>query len=222
MAVNDEKGWLYKIFTTGNMAIQKWKFAKGSDFEDLVLVDSTFYVLESSGTIASFQFVSHDSVTLQEYSLPPTAGKNEFEILYLDKKANRLVMLCKDCEVDDKNSLTSYAFDLTTKQFLPKSPYVINVKKIEELMNQKKVKFKPSAAAIHPITGELFIVSAINKMVVIADAQGNPTNIYRINPKMYKQPEGLTFTPEGHLLISNESADIGAANILLFKYNQVK
>jgi hypothetical protein len=42
--------------------------------------------------------------------------------------------------------------------------------------------------------------------------------VYKINPKLYKQPEGLTFTSKGDLIISNESADIGAANILFFKY----
>jgi hypothetical protein len=56
--------------------------------------------------------------------------------------------------------------------------------------------------------------------LVVADRNGNPEKVYKINPKLYKQPEGLTFTPEGDLLISNESADIGAANILIFKYNR--
>ena len=89
-------------------------------------------------------------------------------------------------------------------------------------MQEKKVRFKPSAAAIHPLTGRLFIISAINKVLVVADPNGNPEKIYKINPRLYKQPEGITFTPEGHLLISNESKDIGAANILIFKYNRGK
>jgi len=221
MAINDEKGWLYKIFTTGNMPIQKWKYTKGSDFEDLVLHDSTFYVLESGGRIGSFSFVNKDSVHFTEHKLP-VPGKNEFEILYHDEKANQLVMLCKDCEVDDKNSLTSWGYDLGAQQFKVEPYYVIDVRKIEALMNEKKVKFKPSAAAIHPLTGDLFIISSINKVMVVADRTGNPKALYRLNPALYKQPEGMTFTPDGHLLISNESADIGAANILLFKYNKAK
>lgn len=221
LAINDEKGWLYKIFTSGGMPIQKWKYTKGSDFEDLVLIDSTFYVLESGGKIASFQFVNKDSVSLTEHTLG-LPGQNEFEIIYYDKKADQVVLLCKDCESDDKNSLTSWAFDLKTQAYLKKPRYVIDVRKIEALMKQKKVKFKPSAAAIHPLTGELYIISSINKVIVVADQDGNPRSLYRLNPALYKQPEGMTFTPEGHLLISNESADIGAANILLFKFNKAK
>ena len=57
-AINDEKGWLYKINLSRNMAIQKWKYAKGADFEDLVLIDSTFYVLQSGGNILGFRYYS--------------------------------------------------------------------------------------------------------------------------------------------------------------------
>jgi len=35
------------------MAIQKWKFADKADYEDIVLVDSIFYVLQSKGNIIS-------------------------------------------------------------------------------------------------------------------------------------------------------------------------
>jgi uncharacterized protein YjiK len=218
-AISDEKGWLYKIFLSGNMAIQRWKFAKKADFEDVVLSDSTFYVLKSTGDLLSLQFNSHDSIRIKTYP-SPLPGKNEFEILYLDKEQHRLIMLCKKCDPDDNNSLTALAFDLSSRSFSPKPAYIIDIRKIETLIDEKKVRFKPSAAAIHPITGKLFIISAINKILVVADQNGNPEKVYKISPKLYKQPEGMTFTPEGHLLISNESKDIGAANILIFKYNK--
>jgi hypothetical protein len=96
--------------------------------------------------------------------------------------------------------------------------FVMDIRKIEDLLDEKKFRFKPSAAAIHPLTNELYIISSINKVLVIADVNGVPKKVYKINPKLYKQPEGLTFTSKGDLIISNESADIGAANILFFKY----
>jgi uncharacterized protein YjiK len=218
-AISDEKGWLYKIFLSGRKKIQKWKYAPGADFEDLVLVDSTFYVLQSNGNLLSYKFFTSDSVTVKTYN-SPIPGKNEFEILYWDREQHQLIMLCKDCEADNKNSLRSWAFDLTALTFLPDPAYIIDVRQIEDLMQEKKVKFKPSAAAIQPGTGRLFIISSINKVLVIADRNGNPEKVYRINPKLYKQPEGLTFTPGGDLLISNESADVGSANILIFKYTR--
>lgn len=217
LAINDERGWLYKIFLSNRNEIQKWKYAGGADFEDLVLVDSTFYVLQSNGRLISFKFQKPDSVKASNYQLQ-VPGSNEFEILYLDKEKNALIMLCKDCQADDKNSLSSYAFNLETHSFSPKPTFVMDIRKIETLMNEKGLHFKPSAAAIHPVTGELYIISSVNKLLVIADKNGVAQKAYRIDPKLFKQPEGITFSPKGDLVISNESADIGAANILYFNY----
>jgi uncharacterized protein YjiK len=218
-AISDEKAWLYKIFLSKGMEIQKWKFAGKKDYEDIVLFDSTFYVLQSKGNIISLRFFSPDSITAQEYNLN-LDGKNEFEILYPDKDQKRLIMLCKDCEADDKNSLTAWTFDLSSLTFSQTPAYVVDVRKIEELMQEKKVKFKPSAAAIHPLTGQLYIISSVNKVLVVADKNGVPEKVYKLNPALYKQPEGLTFSPEGHLIISNESANTGASDIMIFKYNK--
>lgn len=217
LAINDEVGWLYKIYLKEDPDIQKWKYSNGADFEDLVLVDSTFFVLESNGNIIRFKFVRPDSVDAKEFIFP-AEGKNEFEILYRDVNYNRLILLCKECEIDNKNSLTAYAFDLDSMAYSSTPPFVIDIRKIEDLLDEKKLKYKPSAAAVHPITKELYIISSINKVLVVADLNGIPKKVYKINPKLYKQPEGITFTSRGDLLVSNESADIGAANILFFKY----
>jgi hypothetical protein len=218
LAINDEVGWLYKIYLKEDPDIQKWKYSNGADFEDLVLMpDSTFYVLESNGNLISFKFIRPDSVKSEEFIFP-APGRNEFEILYHAPKQNKLILLCKDCEIDNKNSLTAFAFDIDSMAFAPTPAFVIDIRKIEELLDEKRLRFKPSAAAIHPVTKELYIISSVNKVLVIADQNGVPRKVYKINPRLYKQPEGMTFSSTGDLIISNESADIGAANILFFKY----
>lgn len=217
LAINDEVGWLYKIHLKEDPDIQKWKYFNGADFEDLVLSDSIFYVLESNGNIIRFKFIRPDSVKTNEFIFP-APGKNEFEILYHHPRENKLILLCKDCEIDNKNSLTAFSFDLDRMAYSSTPAFVIDIRKIEDLLDEKRLRYKPSAAAIHPVTGELYIISSINKVLVIADVNGIPKKVYKINPRLFKQPEGLTFTTKGDLIISNESADIGAANILFFKY----
>lgn len=217
LAINDEVGWLYKIYLKDNPDIQKWKYSNGADFEDLVLADSVFYVLESNGNIIRFKFLTPDSVDREEFIFP-APGRNEFEILYHHPRENRLILLCKDCEIDNKNSLTAFSFDIDSMAYASSPAFVIDIRKIETLLEQKRLRFKPSAAAIHPLTGELYIISSLNKVLVVADLMGVPKEVYKIKPRLYKQPEGLTFTSKGDLIISNESADIGAANILFFKY----
>ena len=81
----------------------------------------------------------------------------------------------------------------------------------------KKEKIKPSAAAVNPLTKNLYVLCSVNKLIFIEDAQGKLKDVIELNPKIYKQPEGMTFTPEGDLIISNEVNLEGYATLLLLK-----
>lgn len=214
-AINDEKGWLYKI--SNGRGIMHWEFSKGADFEDLVLLDSIFYVLESSGNILRLSFNAQNSIAVQEYTFDKGTGKDEFEILYYDPGRKKLILICKDCDLDKKHSLSTFAFDPTTGQY-EDSPFTINVQEIAHSLGDDKMKFKPSAASINPKNGLLYIISSINKLLVVMDSDGKLVKAYRIDPVVFKQPEGISFSPTGGMLISNESADVGVADILFYPY----
>ena len=214
-AINDEFGWLYKIHLLGKHDIRKWKFSDGGDYEDLVMIDTIFYALQSNGNIQAFTFGGQSTLLKADSQFPDK--RNEFEILYYDSVLRKLSLICKDCDADKKKSLTKYYYDPASKSY-EDTTQSIDVQKIAIMMGEKNLKFKPSAAAIHPVTGELYIISAVNDLLVITDLQGNPKISYQIDGKLFKQPEGIAFTPAGDLLISNEAADKGVANILLFKY----
>ena len=147
-------------------------------------------------------------------------GKNEFETLYYDSTIHQLILICKNCEQDTRNEVSSFAFDPSSSTF--SSSFKIETATIrEELGEDDKFRFKPSAAAIHPLTGELYIIASVNHVLVILNKDHSVKNAYKIDPGLFKQPEGLTFTPKGDLIISNEVADRGAAEILFFKYNKL-
>lgn len=213
-AINDERGWLYKLGLGNNRGMTRWKFSAGADFEDLVLLDSTFYVLQSNGNIIKVSFVDSSALISKQFEFTYGQG-NEFEILYYDEFRKKLILICKDCESDKKKSLTTYTFDPVTNEYSDQS-FSIDVKTIAATLGKKKIRFKPSAAAINPTDSMLYIVSSVNKLLVISDRNGIFKKAYPIDPAMFKQPEGITFTPSGSLIISNEAADIGVANILIF------
>lgn len=214
-AINDELGVLYKVYMRKKIKIEQWEFSKGSDYEDLVLVDSTFYALHSNGDITRFRIFSEDSSTVDEFEIP-ISGKNEFEAMYYDSTRG-IVIICKECETD-KNE--AYVFDPKTATYDRKPAYTIDISEIMRKQKQDEKEYKPSAAAIHPLTNELYIMSSVNKCIVTADLDGKVKEVYPINPALFKQPEGLTFTPKGDMLISNESAESGVGNILIFKRKQ--
>lgn len=219
-AISDATGWLYKIYPTHNLAIKKWKFAKNDDFEDIQLIDSTFYVLGSSGDIFRLKFINADLLKAEKFSLPEK-GKNEFESLYYDAENGNLNLLCKDCESDKKKSISMWSFHIQDYNFRL-SPVSIDVTIIAKDLGLDKIKIKPSATAIHPVTKELYILSSVNKLLIIADKNGKTKEVYPLNPDIFKQPEGMAFSPEGDLLISNESHETGPANILIFKMKKNK
>ena len=219
-AIQDEKGWLFKIHLNKNpLQIDQWKFSSSGDYEDIALADSNFYVLKSKGVIDKFKFSSGDSVELQAFKVPQNS-KNEFETLYYDSSIRRLIVICKNCEDDTKKQVTTWAFDPSTNSFSP--AFTIETSKIRQALGDSdKSRFKPSAAAVHPLTGELYVIASVNHALVILKKDHSVKGTYNINRSLFKQPEGLTFTPNGDLIISNESAERGtAANIIFFKYHK--
>jgi hypothetical protein len=51
---------------------------------------------------------------------------------------------------------------------------------------------------------------------MILDRNGELIRLYSLKPKLFTQPEGIAFEPDGDLLISNEGKG-GKAEILKFK-----
>ena len=214
-AISDATGWLYKIYPDRKMLVEKWKFGKNADYEDLQLVDSTFYILSSSGNIVSLKFYGHDSLKVNHFEFPDK-GKNEFETLYFDEASGQLNLICKDCKSDNKNYVSVWSFNPATQSYVLAS-FAIDANSISKQMNVKKMKFRPSAAAINPLTNELFILSSVNKVLVIAEKNGIIKKAYPLTPTLYQQPEGIAFTSSGDLLISNEADKEGPADILVIK-----
>ncbi|UEG49099.1 SdiA-regulated domain-containing protein [Ferruginibacter lapsinanis] len=216
-AIEDEDGLFYKIYLTKQTAVKKWRFDKKHDFEDVVLHDSIFYVLISNGDVESVRFGGNDSIITNMSKFPDASKKtNEFESMYYDDSLRQLILLCKSCEDDNSKTLTAWSYDIATQTYTP-SVFIIDVRPIEAKTGIKKLKLRPSAAAINPLTNELYILSSINHLIIVADRKGVFKELFELDPKIYKQAEGIAFTPSGEMIISNESHETGVANILIIK-----
>lgn len=210
----DEDGLLFKIFMDGSGKIKQWRYGKKHDFEDIVILDSAFYILISNGDIEKLRFKG-DTIVKTKSNFPVASKKtNEFESMYFDSTLG-LVVLCKNCE-DDKRKLVT-AFACKPDSSIYEVAYEIDVKPIAGKSKEDKFQFKPSAAAINPVTNELYILASVNKLLVVADRNGKVKEVYKLDPVTFNQPEGITFTPWGDMLISNEKGDGDNATILIFK-----
>lgn len=191
---------------------------KGSDLEDIVRVGNTIYILLSKGQIKAVPPGATDSSQVINYDLP-ISGKNDFETLYYDESQNALILMCKSCAHEKGTGLRSaYKFDLATKSFDSTVAFTVSQKIVEEILKDSDANLAPSAAALHPITQQLFILSSAGHLLVIADKQGKVMAAYKLNPDTFQQPEGIAFAPDGDMYISNEGK-LGKPTLLYFPYN---
>lgn len=216
-AISDENGYLFKIYLGKKIITEKWKIDKTRDFEDVWYRDSIFYVLESNGNIHSLQFSADgDTVYRRKSVFPKNKNKHEFESIYYDEQRKNLILICKQCE-GDKTSVTAWGFDPATGKYLP-SVFTISTDRIAKQLGKKNFEFHPSAAAINPVTGDLWILSAVNEIIVVTDKNGIFKEVFTLKPSIFTQPEGIAFTPWGDLIISNEAGDkYNNATLFIFK-----
>jgi uncharacterized protein YjiK len=216
-AIIDEDGLFFKIYLKSPPLIKSWRFDKKHDFEDVVLHDSTFYVLISNGDIETLKFEG-DSISRNKSQFENADKKsNEFESLYYDENYKQLVMVCKNCEDDKKKAVSAWGYMPDSQKYTPVL-FTIDVKPIDKKFGEEKIHLKPSATAVDPMTNELYILASVNKLLLITDRNGNIKQIYQLDPVLFNQPEGIAFTPKGDLLISNEKGEKSNATILIFKY----
>lgn len=217
IAHNDEKGEIFLVdFRNKNNNFEKVKFAGKGDYEDIVHTDSAEYLLMSTGGVMKVN-TADSSLDPKEYILG-IEGKNEFETLYRDTDGS-LVMLCKQCDHEKDKIRAAYRFDPKMDTFSKSPIYEIDIPEIQKRLNDDKAEFKPSAAAIQPGTGKLFVIASVGKLIVILSKERKLEEVIRLDPLMYNQPEGMTFAPNGDLYISNEGGE-GVARIFKFVYKK--
>ena len=203
-SVNDEEAKIFIVDYANQDTTASFSFGpKGGDFEDIIMYGKYFYVLESRGRIYKVPKPGvEDSVTIYKMAL-----KNaDFEAMYLDSAKKRIVMLCKSCpDLEKAKAKPAYCFDLTTNEFSTEPCFTIDVAKVRKLLKNPNFGSKPSGAAIHPKLNKLFIVcSQDGKGLLICDLEGNVEQAIYLDESIFPQPEGITFSANGDLYISNE------------------
>lgn len=214
-AINDEEGKLFYINSfTGDYKMTR--FGKKRDYEDVVWADSVYYVLESNGNIHQVPEGTEETETEFEF---PREKYMEFESLYCDENSKKLVLITKEKRKGSKKEILAFTFDPVTREFSTDPLYIISLDAVHARLKNTVAEFKPSAAAIHPITHKLFIIASVGKALLQCSQDGKVEELYNLNPDQFPQPEGITFAPNGDMFISNEGLN-GKATILKFPYHK--
>lgn len=221
-AEQDEDGKVFYL-KLGDKQVNYSKFGKKGDYEDIAICHNQVIMLRSDGVLFTFPFNqvrSKEIATAQKLEDLLPAG--EYEGMYADEKSGLLYILCKHC-ADDRTTKSSSGYilalqsDGTLKQ---NGGFSVDVKSIEKIVEKKRISFHPSALTKNSNTNEWYILSSVNKMLVVADANWSVKAVYPLNASMFNQPEGITFDAQHNLYISNEGSKTSEGNVLKFNFNK--
>ncbi len=236
--VQDERGVVYVYDIKLKRITDEVRFAPKGDYEGLTIVDSKLFVLRSDGLLFELSSLKHHP-SVQTYNLH--LPFKESEGLCLDARHERLLIAPKSHEPTEigKDTRPIYAFDLRKRAVAADPAFELSVRDIRhfakhhDLPVPRRVKkdaqalhsvlrFKPSAIAVHPVTGEVFILSSVDHVLVSCTETGTITGYALLDASSYRQPEGIAFFPNGDMLISNEAAGKEATLFMLRRRQLVK
>jgi len=237
-AVEDEHGIIYIVdFESGEIK-DKIKFGDRGDYEGIVLVGKTAWTLKSNGNLYQVKDFEkgEDDLKTEKYETG-LSKKNDTEGLAYDKRNDRLLIACKGHPFPDDKEGTHlkaiYSFDLEEKQLQPEPLILIELDTLKDLKdynlfssmgirimsyfdeNKGDVTFQPSDIAIHPISGNYYIIGAVGDLLLVYSPDGKLLSVVILEDSIFKQAEGICFDNNGDLYISNEGGD-GKGNILKF------
>jgi len=232
VGIQDEEGILYYYNLVQDKIIRKQTFAGSGDYEDLVKAGNDMYAITSDGILSQIKNFASSNPVLSVIKTP-FSKKNDTEGMAYDAKNHRLLIAPKELGLDGNETTKEiYGFDLKTMQFQSKPVFSIRLDEISSQFsgsaleesskkflkaignqNMNKV-FRSSAITINEKTGEAYVLSSLNGLIMILSPGGELTKIIQFSGAEYKQPEGIAFAPNGKLYISNEGGKSGIGNII--------
>jgi len=236
--IQDEKGIIYLFDEVTGEITGSYPFARHGDYEDIAIYHDTAWVLKSNGTI--YKVINFAGSGRETFIIPTALStRNDTEGMAYDIIEKVLLIACKNVpSIDEKEKFDGfraiYHFGANDNKLEEKPEYLIDTewfnnstentyfKRVSlslarKLQLAKNNVFNPSGLAIHPLKGDLYVISAFPGKLIIMKRDGSVSHIKTLDKRIFRQPEGISFSSEGDMYISNEGIN-GRGNILKFKY----
>lgn len=211
--VQDENGKVFFYDTKERKITKSIKFSNSGDYEGIEVINDTAYVVSSNGDMFEFSIQQREPDVVVYKT--PLSKKNDIEGLGYDPMTNSLLIACKDNSDLDKKKIDGKAIFSFNRQDhkMDKKPIFSITKKDIKLFfesnkdgtyDEKRINFKPSGIALHPIQNKYYVLASVGKMLLVVNRNGQIEASYPIAPRLLGQPEGICFAPNGDMFISSE------------------
>jgi uncharacterized protein YjiK len=239
-AIQDEKGQLFYINKKTGKGDPSVIFAEDGDFEGIEFVGDTLWVVKSKGKLFKLWNLNktpYDMATFKIESLK----KANIEGLGYDAKNHRLLLAQKGEKTDEATARSIFAFDLKNQTPSVSKVFDIGLKDFQAFLSDKKekryqhlvddyihnplakgVEFGPSGVAVQPLSGNIFVISSMNKVLIVLSPQGKLLEMVKLDKNRFVQPEGICFDADGTMYISSEAKDDPKGKLFVFKQQKMK
>ncbi len=208
-SIQDEDGTIFMFNPKSGEVEREIPFGPFGDYEGIAIVGDTAWVLRSDGRLFELPQFARNMTAIVEFETPLNA-KNNCEGLFYDEKNRRLLVSVKDKDpIGGTEYKGVYAFDLRLKKMLMDPVYRITARREAGETDQKgkgkKGKtIRPSEIAIHPKTGELYVLDGPAGGLLVLNEKSEVVREYALDKKDFPQAEGLIINSNGDIYISNE------------------
>lgn len=225
LANNDEKGIIFFLNPENGEIHKEIDLKIKGDFEGIEMVDDIIYMVKSNGDLFSNKILDDDELEITPYETGLKKKADVEGLAYLEIR-NMLILACKG-KSGKKSEKNFYGFDIEVDALLPQPLITVSEDDIKNFLTKhsklpedqiKKISkdFSPSGIALHPITGDWYILSSVGKLLFVLAPTGDILYIEKLDPNMYLQPEGIVFSKDGtQLYISSEAKDQTASLFIL-------
>lgn len=225
VCVNDEQGYLFFYSLTKGKMDRKVKYGHSGDYEGVEVVDGVIWTIQSNGVLSKIPMSKGHEVESEQFETM-LSESDDIEALGYDPVDKVLLIGCKENSGTFSYGADHMRFvfpaDPETGTWETVSPYLtIDPVELAEFKGEEKpMKFRTSGIAVHPTRSEIYLISAVDNRLLVLDRETKEILFFKkLKSKSFKQAEGICFTPEGTMYISNEGAG-GDANILEFEMLQ--
>ncbi|GMR24989.1 MAG: hypothetical protein BMS9Abin39_0263 [Ignavibacteria bacterium] len=206
---NDEIGTVYEVDISTGKIINEFYLGKKKvkqDFEGIAVAKDSLFLVTSSGVLYKFKYPDDEQYV--EYKKIKTflSAKYNVEGLCYDKATNSLLLASKKYAGKNLTEYKAiYAFDLSTYILNEEPRFLINLDSLKDKFNINN--FSPTGIEVHPSSGNVFILSSHEKVIVELSSNGELLNAVKLKSKNHRQPEGIAFLSDLSLLISDEGKE---------------
>lgn len=218
--VQDESATVYFLSTHTGRIVDSVVFAGPADMEGLTRVGNSFFALRSDGLIYRLSDRNTRMQLVDTFRIA-VANKN-IEGLGFDDYTGMILISPKDLvkgskEGKDERIIYALGPEATTKA--PRTILKVSLDRLEKQAamqgievprttrkgkDRSALKLRYSSVAVHPVTHHYYLLSAVDRTLLVLDRQGDLVDLVQLDVKLLPKAEGITFMANGDMWLSSE------------------